>query len=685
MITDLFPATLLTQLNKLSRFFVWRRKPLHDSIAEALQSADARHDVMTQAYQHTLARLEILIQTHAQLTEQQTCTTAELESTRQALLGVQHSLEQSQDKQRKDQEQAKLSFDTLSTRHDQLVQEYNNVEAARQVLEQQLKQTRQGLLDCSQALESLQQGHTRILHELEQTRSSFEDLSTRHAQLGQERDHLEASGQVLEHSLELTRVELQGSTAANESLQQSLAQHQQTHAELAENFQALQQRHGDTWIRFQLISRLLAARPQDSASLTRFRELLATDYMAFAEVESSLAAEAKALTLLQSIEQELALLVSFPDISERTIVGIIGGFSSGKSEFINSFIDDPQVRLAVGLKPVTAIPSYVLAADECMIRGYSASGGHIDLDVDFYKNVSHAFISSFSFDLKSLMPFMCVGVQMRPECFSDICFIDTPGYNPPSTAAEHSQGDRRTAVQFSQQADSIIWLIGLDSNGTVPDSDMEFIQQIGVEGRSVYVVLTKADLKATEDIDDILEEVQERLDDEGIQIDGISAYSSTLRKEVAYRKEPLLEHFARINRPGNTRKSLERRLSEVFAMYDEAIQADIAALHAQKVAINRLRLDCLEFGGQEVYERMRDSIDKLTHSLGTSLFKEEVVRDNFTTMFAKLMRGRSKETRTHVDTSQLEAWLKESRRLHEAFSEAIQQTAAAVETSKREQ
>ncbi|MGU0874454.1 dynamin family protein [Pseudomonas aeruginosa] len=584
MITDLFSPTLLAQLDKLSQFFVWHRKPLRDSIAEALQAADARHDAVSQACQNTQARLDALSHTYDQLTELQANTTAKLNNTQKALLDAQHSLEQSQAKYQHDRKQAKLRLEALLTRH---------------------------------------------------------------AQLGRERDHLEASGQALEQTLKQVRFELETSIEANESLQQDLAQHQQSHAELAEDFHALQQRHGDTWTRFQLISRLLAARPQDSAGLARFRELLATDYMVFAEGESSLAAEAKALTLLQSIEQELALLVGFPDVRERTIVGIVGGFSSGKSEFLNSFIQDPQVRLAVGLQPVTAIPSYVLAADKRMIRGYSVNGGHIDLDVDFYKNISHAFISSFSFDLKSLMPFMCVGVQMKSECFSDICFIDTPGYNPPSTAAEHSHGDRRTAVKFAQQADSIIWLIGLDSNGTVPDSDLEFIQQIGVEGRSVYVVLTKADLKAEDDIDDILEEVQDRLDEEGIQIDGISAYSSTQREEVAYRKMPLLEHFARINRRGNARQALERRLSEVFAMYDEAIQADIVALRAQQSAINGLRLDCLEYGGQKLYERMLGPIDKLASNL---------------------------------DNSPLDAWLKESRRLHEAFSMAVRQTAAAGST-----
>lgn len=468
--------------------------------------------------------------------------------------------------------------------------------------------------------------------------------------------------QVAGDQYDMTRLAHQNTLVRLESLAQSyalltdqqartnekLGSTQQAHARLAEEFQSLQQHHGDTWIRFQLVSGLLAAQPQESDGLACFRELLVTDYMAFAEAESSLAAEAKALTLLQSIEQELALLVGFPVVRERTIVGIVGGFSSGKSEFINSFINDPQVRLAVGLKPVTIIPSYVLATDERMIRGYSARGGYIDLAVDFYNSISHAFISSFSFDLKSLMPFMCVGVQMRHECFSDICFIDTPGYNPPSTAAAHSQGDRRTAVQFAQQADSIVWLIGLDSNGTVPDSDLAFIQQIGVDGRSVYVVLTKADLKSKDDIDDIIEDVQGRLYDEGLQIDGICAYSSITREEVTSRKVSLLEYFARINRRGNARQRLEKRLGEVFAMYDEAIQADIANLNLQKDAINGLRLDCLEYGGQLVYERMLNPIDRLARSL---------------------------------DTVPLEAWLRESRRLHDSFIAAIKQTSDALEIS----
>ena len=693
MNTELFPPALLAQLDKIGRLFVWRRKVLRDSVLEALQAADRSHEALTLDYQATLTRLEALTVEHGKLTERQANTAAELSDTRQTLQGVQQSLAQALAQHQQDQEQARLHFDSLSTRHAQLVQERNSIETARQALEQGLHQTRLALqaetaraeeltderqdlqarldvlnlehdqlterqastaaelsdtqLSLHDVRQTLEQALDQHQHDQEQASQRFDTLSSQHAQLEQDCSRTETARQALEQALETARLEMRASGEALDLLQQAYTEKQQQHAQLADEFQVLNQRHGDTWIRFQLISRLLAARPRESAGLARFRDLLANDYMAFADSESSLGAEAKAVKMLQSIEQELALLVGFPDVHERTIVGIVGGFSSGKSEFINSFIRDPEVRLPVGLQPVTAIPSYVLATDQRMIRGYSASGGHMELDVAFFKNISHAFINSFSFDLKSLMPFMCVGVQMAPEYFSNICFIDTPGYNPPATAAEHSQGDRATAIQFAQQSEEIIWLIGLDANGTVPVSDLSFIQDIGVDQRSVYVVLTKADLRPDDDIEYVMDEVQDVLHSEGIAVVGISAYSSTLRNEVAYRDVPLLEYFSRINQPGDARQHLEGRLREVFTMYDNAIQADINGIRAQKTAINGLRLDCLEIGGTDVYGRMLDPIGKLDRKL---------------------------------DTTPQESWLKESRRLMDDFSNAVRMTAELPDT-----
>lgn len=682
MNSELFPPALLAQLDKIGQLFVWRRKTLRDSMFEALQVANRSHEALALEHQATLTRLQALNAEHAQLTELQASTVAELSDTCQTVQGLQNTLTQAQAQHQQTQEHARLRFDNLSASYAQLVEERNGMEAARLALEQAQQQTRQALqaehsrtaqltlerqalqarLDAlNEEHQTLSERQAATVADLNNTRQAvlnvqaslaqaldqhqraesqagerFEVLSNQHLQLEQDHNRLQSTRQTLEQTLEQAHLELRTTGESLIALQQAHGQEQQQHAQLADQFQS-------TWTRFQLISRLLAAKPRESAGLARFRELLDNDYMTFADGESCLGAEAKALRMLQSIEQELALLVGFPDIHERTIVGIVGGFSSGKSEFINSFIRDPEVRLPVGMQPVTAIPSYVLATDQRMIRGYSANGGHMELDVAFYKNISHAFINSFSFDLKSLMPFMCVGVQMAPELFSNICFIDTPGYNPPATAAEHSQGDKRTAIQFAQQCEAIIWLIGLDANGTVPVSDLDFIHEIGVEQRSVYVVLTKADLKPEDEIEEIMDEVQDVLQSEGINVVGVSAYSSTQRHEIAYRDTPLLEYFSRINQQGDSSQHLEGRLQEIFTMYEDAIQTDINGIRAQKTAINGLRLDCLEVGGADVYGRMFEPIAKLDR---------------------------------HLDTALQEGWLKESRRLLEDFREAVRMTAA---------
>ena len=490
----------------------------------------------------------------------------------------------------------------VDIRHVTLMHEHQDTLARLQVMTQEKDQVTQHL--------------TTVNAELTRTRQDFQGLQQAKQQL---------------HKL------LETESAAGVALQNALAEEQTSYQNLTNEFNVLERQHRETSIRFQLVSELLDARPIDNDGLADFRKLLENDYMDFAESESSLAAEAKALLMLQMIERELCLLGGFPDVSKRKVVGIVGGFSAGKSEFINSFILDSEIRLAVGIQPVTVIPSYVLATTNRLIRGYSANGGYVELDAEFYKSISHAFIKSFCFDLKSIMPFMCVGVQMDSAYFSNICFIDTPGYNPPTTARRYSQSDKHTAVTFAQQSDAIVWLISIDA-GTISGSDLKFIQEIGIEHRSVYVVLNKADLKPEEDIKRIMDEVESILEYENISTEGMSAYSSTQRRVIAHRGLPLMNYFRKINVECDVKKQLEARLNAVFDMYDNAIHLDIEKIQQQKRSIKGLHLDALETGGQVVYEKMHENICMLDQKL---------------------------------DTAPFENWLSESQRLRRSFTDAI--------------
>ena len=73
---------------------------------------------------------------------------------------------------------------------------------------------------------------------------------------------------------------------------------------------------------------------------------------------------------------------------------------------------------------------------------------------------------------------------------------------------------RITALESAQNAEAILWLIGLDSNGTIPQSDLGFLERaISSQNKPLYIVLNKADRRTSDDWKDVLNEAREILDD----------------------------------------------------------------------------------------------------------------------------------------------------------------------------
>ena len=78
------------------------------------------------------------------------------------------------------------------------------------------------------------------------------------------------------------------------------------------------------------------------------------------------------------------------------------------------------------------------------------------------------------------MPFMILGTNIDYE---HICFIDTPGYNPSDFHDGFTSEDVLTAKEFLNNASTFLWLIGADSNGTIPASDLDFLCNLDLEGK----------------------------------------------------------------------------------------------------------------------------------------------------------------------------------------------------------
>jgi len=354
-----------------------------------------------------------------------------------------------------------------------------------------------------------------------------------------------------------------------------------------------------------LITSLLGANPNFNEGLSEFRRIVKEEFFPFANKERTLANEAEAILKLQEIETELSAVVAFPDLYSRNTVAIGGGFSSGKSQFISSFFVNDDITLPIGIEPVTAIPTYVISEPNNQIKGYSLKGGLVEISEALYEKLSHEFIKTLGFNIKDIMPFMMMGTPLDKKYFENICLIDTPGYNPAVTDG-YTDADKNTSAGYIENANSLLWLIGLDSNGTIPASDLEFLDDLDMEGKKLYIVANKADLRSQEDLEDILEIIEESLDDYNIACEGISAYSANAKKEYYYLGKSLFEFLESENKTVKTQDKLALKVYNICNMYKKAILNSIEYSKAINSALNTIELDMIEgsFDNNNVFSKL---------------------------------------------------------------------------------
>ena len=213
-------------------------------------------------------------------------------------------------------------------------------------------------------------------------------------------------------------------------------------------------------------------------------------------------------------------------------------------------------------------------SNDVRLLGASPKGEMIDLlkiEPNIYKKLSHDFIRSFGFNLKDIMPYMVLTNKLS---YKHICFVDTPGYNPSSSEQSHTNEDRETADNFIKKAGALIWLIPVTA-GTIPQSDLEFLDEATLDKKTLYVVLNKCDQRPLSDVEDIMEEIATELDNYGIEYQGISAYSSKMKKEYSYFKKSLKAFFIEQDLEINRIQEIYESLDSVNVMYKKAIQEDI--------------------------------------------------------------------------------------------------------------
>ncbi|WP_120869156.1 dynamin family protein [Helicobacter pylori] len=344
--------------------------------------------------------------------------------------------------------------------------------------------------------------------------------------------------------------------------------------------------------RYDLIARILNAKTNNKG-LEEYQSILNNEFLEFASGVDSLKEKEIALLMLQEIQKELQLVAGYPSLFQKTIVAVGGGFSAGKSTFLNNLLG-LKLKLPEDMNPTTAIPTYCLKGKKEVLMGFSQNGGMVELP---HLTFNHQFLKSLGFNLKEIMPFMLLSAPSVP--FEFLCFIDTPGYN--SANQGYTGGDEEASKESLKHAQHILWLVSCERGGIESD-DLKYLKDLYDEGKQVFIVLSLADRRTKSQLEVVAKQIKETLKDNGIEFLGICAYSATRYQEYKEFSEKSqvfnsLEKFLKkLNQRSEKQNEILGYLYEVHSMYEKAIKQDASRFKRYQKTLHSIKLDLMQEG-----------------------------------------------------------------------------------------
>ena len=162
--------------------------------------------------------------------------------------------------------------------------------------------------------------------------------------------------------------------------------------------------------KYKLVCLCLSGRKNDNEKYRNFKEHTINRLFQFMNEEKSLKNEAEVVIQLQKIFFKLERGVNFHFLYKKNMISVGGAFSSGKTSFINSFINDKNLKLPEGLRPTTAIPTYIINDTSVKITGSSKNGSIIDIPNEIFSNIDHEYISDLEYNIRDLINILVISI-----------------------------------------------------------------------------------------------------------------------------------------------------------------------------------------------------------------------------------------------------------------------------------
>jgi hypothetical protein len=217
----------------------------------------------------------------------------------------------------------------------------------------------------------------------------------------------------------------------------------------------------------------------------------------------------------------------------KNIVALGGGFSSGKSSFLNGLMG--RSVLPSDIDPSTSVPTFIVKGNQHEVLGINVFDSKVKMQPKDIKKVSYGFGEIENDNNEKITGAVTLGHILESIFFSttlhaydNIAFLDTPGYSKADSEKYSVKTDEQIARGQLNSSNYILWFIPAEA-GNIKDADIEFIKTLRKDIPKLFIV-SKSDKRRLPDLTNIVDKIKETLDLKKIDYVDVMVFSNKIEQ-----------------------------------------------------------------------------------------------------------------------------------------------------------
>lgn len=329
----------------------------------------------------------------------------------------------------------------------------------------------------------------------------------------------------------------------------------------------------------------------------------------------------------------------------KNIIALGGGFSSGKSSFLNALMG--KSILPEDINPSTSVPTYIVKGEKHEVMGINVFDSKVQMQPCDIRRIAHGFGEIDDDDNEKIIDSVTLGHVLENIFFSTpfhkydgIAFLDTPGYSKPDSEKYSAKTDEQIARGQLNSSNYILWFVQADS-GTITEEDIRFIKTLR-EDIPKLIIVSKSDKKNLSDLKNIIAKIKSTLDVKGIRYVDVLAFTSKSEQVGDHKLKSFIEMDSdkiRKQIEAWNRQVYESNFSRNFKLifvrckefYEDEIDEESRKLTRLNTSITKLAAEDIDAEILEPLQLMVKEIQKNVNELKDIRRKLKELQDEFFT------------------------------------------------------